>query len=272
MSIKIDNVEKLGLLPANDLSREIKGKKNKDLIKIIDCVTDSADKKETRLWAVASKALAELHLRSFSKRHPTTLEKLKSKIEHKSGTTMVSPEYTIEVAGIERGDKILRPYPRTPFAEHLLEKWQKSKTSKPFDGYISKFDKKLLSGSKVHYLSRDERPKYEVSFKGKKISIGGKAPSDGTYIFALDSKGEQLLAGKKEKGVFQHTSFFAGKPVQSVGFFGIKHREIKKVFIKSGHYKPTMERDGKHIKEFLKSDARLGKKETEKLTFTAHKA
>ncbi|WVZ54405.1 hypothetical protein U9M48_005208 [Paspalum notatum var. saurae] len=100
-----------------------------------------------------------------------------------------------------------------------------------------------------------ERELYEYIIKeGKIIHKQSGEPLDtsqGTeaayWIFVM-STARRLYAGKKEKGVFQHSSFLAGGATIAAGKFIVRNGVIKSIWAYSGHYKPSAE----NLSNFMK--------------------
>ena len=92
---------------------------------------------------------------------------------------------------------------------------------------------------------------------------------DVNYMFILTADGQQMYAGRKKKGDFQHTSFFGGEPVLCAGRFVVRDGKIAGIELNSGHYKPTPDH-GKALRAFFAHPSRLGAKEAEKLPIDAY--
>ncbi|MCE5294716.1 MAG: hypothetical protein LLF94_08915, partial [Chlamydiales bacterium] len=61
----------------------------------------------------------------------------------------------------------------------------------------------------------------------------------------------------KVRGAFHHTSFFAGAPVFCPGNITIQKRQIVKIKLSSGHYKPQAKQE-KILREFLSLPSNMG--------------
>ncbi|RLN28239.1 IQ domain-containing protein IQM3-like [Panicum miliaceum] len=100
----------------------------------------------------------------------------------------------------------------------------------------------------IKYLGPQEREHYEyIINEGKIIHKKSGEPLDtsqspkGTkWIFVMSTE-KRLYAGKKERGVFQHSSFLAGGTTIAAGRFTAEDGIIKSIWAYSGHYKPSAE-------------------------------
>ncbi|KAF0890194.1 hypothetical protein E2562_038758 [Oryza meyeriana var. granulata] len=106
----------------------------------------------------------------------------------------------------------------------------------------------LLKKQCIKYLGPQERELYEyIVTEGNIIHKHSGEPLDtsqgpkGTkWIFAMSTT-KKLYAGKKERGVFQHSSFLAGGATIAAGRFTAINGVIKSIWAYSGHYKPSAE-------------------------------
>ncbi|CAD6265227.1 unnamed protein product [Miscanthus lutarioriparius] len=95
---------------------------------------------------------------------------------------------------------------------------------------------------------QQERENYEyIINEGKIIHKQSGQPLDtsqnpkGTKWIFVMSTAKRLYAGKKERGVFQHSSFLAGGTTIAAGRFTAENGIIKSIWAYSGHYKPSAE-------------------------------
>lgn len=108
--------------------------------------------------------------------------------------------------------------------------------------FISEKQKGPASG--VSYLNERERLEHQCTLRmenGKIVcrkSNNHSVMPDGTYIAVLGPD-QQFYLGKKQKGRFQHSSFFGGKSVHAAGKFEIENGVVQEYASKSGHYRPT---------------------------------
>ncbi|XP_066359598.1 IQ domain-containing protein IQM3-like isoform X2 [Miscanthus floridulus] len=109
----------------------------------------------------------------------------------------------------------------------------------------------LLKKQCIRYLGPQEREHYEyIINEGKIIHKQSGEPLDtsrgpkGTKWIFVMSTAKRLYAGKKERGVFQHSSFLAGGTTIAAGRFTAEDGVIKSIWAYSGHYKPTAENLG----------------------------
>ncbi|KAF8707081.1 hypothetical protein HU200_030312 [Digitaria exilis] len=100
----------------------------------------------------------------------------------------------------------------------------------------------------IKYLGPQEREHYEyIINEGKIIHKQSGEPLDtsqdpkGTKWIFVMSTAKRLYAGKKERGVFQHSSFLAGGTTIAAGRFTAENGIIKSIWAYSGHYKPSAE-------------------------------
>ncbi|GJN13778.1 hypothetical protein PR202_gb00522 [Eleusine coracana subsp. coracana] len=104
----------------------------------------------------------------------------------------------------------------------------------------------LLKKECIKYLGPQEREHYEYIIKEGKIihKMTGEpldtsqGPKGTKWIFVM-STAKQLYAGKKERGVFQHSSFLAGGTTIAAGRFTAENGIIKSIWAYSSHYKPS---------------------------------
>ncbi|CAO2153273.1 unnamed protein product [Urochloa humidicola] len=96
--------------------------------------------------------------------------------------------------------------------------------------------------------NQQERENYEYIINDGKIihKLSGEpldtsqGPKGTKWIFVM-STAKRLYAGKKERGVFQHSSFLAGGTTIAAGRFTAENGIIKSIWAYSGHYKPSAE-------------------------------
>ncbi|CAD6270565.1 unnamed protein product [Miscanthus lutarioriparius] len=111
--------------------------------------------------------------------------------------------------------------------------------------------KNLLFSMLTSAFCHQEREHYEyIINEGKIIHKQSGEPLDtsrgpkGTKWIFVMSTAKRLYAGKKERGVFQHSSFLAGGTTIAAGRFTAENGVIKSIWAYSGHYKPTAENLG----------------------------
>ncbi|KAG6590148.1 IQ domain-containing protein IQM2, partial [Cucurbita argyrosperma subsp. sororia] len=106
----------------------------------------------------------------------------------------------------------------------------------------------------IKYLGPLERMAYEVVVEdGKFMYKLSRELLDTTgvdkhvkWIFVL-STSKSLYVGKKQKGMFQHSSFLAGGATSAAGRLVVENGILKAVWPHSGHYRPTEE----NFQEFI---------------------
>ncbi|EEF41051.1 calmodulin binding protein, putative [Ricinus communis] len=97
----------------------------------------------------------------------------------------------------------------------------------------------------IKYLTPKEREAYEVIAVDRKLVYrqSGKAVEtvEGTkWIFVL-SASRTMYVGKKEKGLFQHSSFLAGGAAIAAGRLVAHDGILEAIWSYSGHYRPSEE-------------------------------
>lgn len=269
-----NSVQQVYSKPVGKWTAKLKNVEDKELEESIKKIYKNCEKHDVDTWNFAGKMLNELEIRVYAKEHPGTIKNLREKLQSHSKLCFVDPKYGIETAGVKHeilkhggSDKhFYHPYPYSDTSKKIMKKWTNSHTDKSLEEYIDAYikhkDQRSLKHESVTYLTAEERNKFVVSFKHKQVFIGSKPAADKNYIFALSDDGSKLLAGEKERGKFQHTSFFAGKPVRCVGNFNVRHGKMDKVLLKSGHYKPTKEH-GEHLRKYLTHE--IGEKDAKKI-------
>ncbi|CAA2978376.1 Hypothetical predicted protein [Olea europaea subsp. europaea] len=134
------------------------------------------------------------------------------------------------------------------------EKWRNSSTSQDFFFWLDfgdgkEFDLEECPRSKldqqcVKYFGPKEREPYEYVVVDGKIlhKMTGTPLQHGSpnlkYIFVV-STDKKLYIGKKEKGIFHHSSFLAGGDTLTAGRLFVEDGLLKRISPFSGHYKPT---------------------------------
>lgn len=107
-------------------------------------------------------------------------------------------------------------------------------------------------GTKIPYLSPEERLKYRVTFKDGKIHDAEDAvmhnhrsAEDGfedSYIFVKSQDGEYYMHRARLEdrvGVFHHSTFVAGQSVEGAGALMFDQGKLVAVSNVSGHYRPS---------------------------------
>ncbi|XP_006663216.1 IQ domain-containing protein IQM3-like [Oryza brachyantha] len=138
---------------------------------------------------------------------------------------------------------------------HYYDIWCQSQAGQPFfywldigegkDVDLPECPRARLKKQCIKYLGPQEREQYEyIITEGKIIHKYSEEPLDteqgSTWIFVMSTT-KRLYAGKKEKGVFQHSSFLAGGATVAAGRFTAQNGVIKSIWAYSGHYKPSAE-------------------------------
>lgn len=150
--------------------------------------------------------------------------------------------------------------PRHRYGHNLhfyYDEWCKSQAGQPFfywldigegkDLDLPECPRALLKQQCIRYLGPQEREHYEyIISEGKVIHKQSGEPLDtrrpkGTKWIFVMSTAKKLYAGKKQRGVFQHSSFLAGGATIAAGRFTAESGVIKSIWAYSGHYKPSAE-------------------------------
>ncbi|KDP40750.1 hypothetical protein JCGZ_24749 [Jatropha curcas] len=133
--------------------------------------------------------------------------------------------------------------------------WFASESSQPFFYWLDVGEGKevnlescpraQLQRQCIKYLCPKERKAYEVIVKdGKLVYRQGERAvetEEGTkWIFVL-SASRTMYVGKKEKGLFQHSSFLAGGAAIAAGRLVAHDGVLEAIWSYSGHYRPTEE-------------------------------
>ncbi|XP_062182853.1 IQ domain-containing protein IQM3-like [Phragmites australis] len=151
--------------------------------------------------------------------------------------------------------------PRHRYGHNLhfyYDVWFQSQAGQPFfywldigegkDIDLPECPRALLKKQCIKYLGPQEREHYEyIINEGKIIHKQSLEPLDtsrgpkGTKWIFVMSTIKRLYAGKKERGVLQHSSFLAGGTTIAAGRFTAENGVIKSIWAYSGHYKPSAE-------------------------------
>lgn len=243
---------------SNTWALKLKECPSKKIVSIMNELLTFSSDAQDRVWKFAGRALNELSIRNWAKKHPQNLEMYRDRFSDLSGMCFACTNYGAETAGIVDKKKRIHPHPEN--TKKIEKEWSESKTKSSLESFIS--DKSSLDSLReksVTYLRSKERIKYNLTFCDNCILIGGTKPEDGKYIFALgkNKNKKMLLAGKKVRGAFHHTSFFAGAPVFCPGSLEIRKQQIVKIKLSSGHYKPQ-QKQAKILLEFLSLPNNMG--------------
>ncbi len=138
------------------------------------------------------------------------------------------------------------------FLFSYFEQWQKQPSeTRSFEDYMQAEINNMSPAELQHvkkniliHLNQETRRAYEVEFNAEGHVLQNQTcVADGTYIFVMgaqsQSEAPQLYIHEKQRGTFQHTSFFAGGAVKSAGMLTIKEGKIATIKPYSGHYAPT---------------------------------
>ncbi len=271
LSDALSNSKKETILHLKTLSDE-------KLVHLLKSIQKNPEKNNQETWNFAGTVFNELSMRLWSKKHKKEHEAARQFIMQHSNMCLSRRAYALETAGMidKKTKKVFHPYPFNKISKKLVKKWHKTSTDKALDDYILKYmpyrEVKYLKNHSVKYLSPSQHGKYRVSFVKGQLKIGKKTPYDGTYIYALGYENNKplLLAGIKTKGKLQHTSFFAGAPVASVGEFTIENKKVVSLKLTSGHYHPDLKHADAMI-TYLKHKDRLGSSKASRIKVLKYK-
>ncbi|KAG6780406.1 hypothetical protein POTOM_013263 [Populus tomentosa] len=133
--------------------------------------------------------------------------------------------------------------------------WFHSDSSQPFFYWLDIGDGKganlgacsrtQLQCQRVKYLGKQEREEYEVIVEAEKLIYKkSRLPVDtfdgSKWIFVL-SASRKLYVGKKQKGLFQHSSFLSGGAAIAAGRLVARGGFLEAIWTYSGHYRPPEE-------------------------------
>ncbi|MCE5293284.1 MAG: hypothetical protein LLF94_01555 [Chlamydiales bacterium] len=255
--------------PAKVWNRKFKKLSDSTLVKTVQAILNAPKNSSTDLWKFAGVAISELYIRNWGKTHRDKLEDLRIAISNHSKHCFSAHGYALETAGLidpnakkSSRNIVYHPYAYDKFAKKVVTAWENHKHTKKsleayLDKHLTKKEKAYLRNHAIEYVRPHQQSDYEVTFHGDEVRIGGKVPKNGWYIYVLGGEPTTLLASRKIKGRFHHTSFFHGAPVVSAGEIKIKDGKLKSAFMRSGHYKPT-EVHGEYLREYLKQEKNMG--------------
>jgi len=237
--------------------------------------------KKPKVYAAIDKAVKTLQLTKLQGEDLRQVEMLAAKIKEVSYFTDAKPmskEYAAEAPKLKIAGVKGHFHPGIKLAKNgktineLVAKWRKNKTKRDFDKWasdrVTPKDAKTLAEINVTYLDKQGREKYLTAFKKGVMSneaLGKKATGKFIYVLSTD---KELFVAEKNRGTFNHSTFFAGKPVLCAGKMDVEEGVIKRVDKSSGHYKTTDEMFENMIK-FLSDKKHLGKDEARKVTKAA---
>lgn len=212
-----------------------------------------------KLQKVGRKWDIKLENLSTSSMKPETKLKLKNALEKvkvigaglKDLKTKIMEEmYWVETFKFQVKDQKVSLY--GGFLIPYFEKWKnQSSETRSFEEYMQEEINKMIplkleqiQKNVLVHLNQKTRSSYEVDFDSEgNILQNQKRVTDGTYIFVMgaqsNSEPPQLYMHEKQRGTFQHSSFFAGGAVKSAGMLTIENGKISLIKPYSGHYAPT---------------------------------
>ena len=248
------------------------------IIRTIKAILDSTEDQPSNVWKFVGIAFNELFVRGWGKENRDIMDEWRAQLSARSKHCFSTHAYAVETAGIlirtNGKRKVVHPYSFDELTKHIFWAWEDSPLRVSFEEYLENHvDPELVQevqNRNITYLSSKERDNYRVSYDDEGLKIGGKKPKDGWYMYVLGGKPLSLFAAKKEKGKLHHTSFLKGIPVPSAGEIEVYKGEINCIYMRSGHYRPTVE-DGERLRKFLEQPEYLGKKAS-KLEVIPHKS
>lgn len=127
-------------------------------------------------------------------------------------------------------------------------------------------------GSKVQYLSAEERKQYALTVGEDGLlrtaqnqlfdtAASETATETGKSIFVMDEMGNIYASPHQERGQFHHSSFLSGAPVAAAGELVAEQGVVKQVSNGSGHYQP----DQSYTHQFVEQLWRKGAQGTDKI-------
>ncbi|KAL9991946.1 putative IQ domain-containing protein IQM [Helianthus debilis subsp. tardiflorus] len=148
--------------------------------------------------------------------------------------------------------------PRHRYGHNLhiyYDLWFESESCQPFFYWLDVGDGKEINPEKcprfrlqrqcIKYLSPNERESYEVIVENGKLVYRQsrlllETVEGSKWIFVL-STSKNLYVGRKQKGLFQHSSFLAGGATTAAGRLVAHGGILEAIWPYSGHYLPTEE-------------------------------
>lgn len=130
---------------------------------------------------------------------------------------------------------------------------------------LSKCSRAKLTKEMIRYLSPEQRKHYEVEVydgklfykqSGELVHTNDSENSEDRWIFVMSPYGK-LYVGKKERGVFQHSSFLAGGTTIAAGRLSIHKGLLQLMEAHSGHYRPSPENFQSLIRLLIEKGADL---------------
>ncbi|KAI3814476.1 hypothetical protein L1987_14116 [Smallanthus sonchifolius] len=133
--------------------------------------------------------------------------------------------------------------------------WFESESSQPFFYWLDVGDGKEMNPEKcprfrlqyqcIKYLGPNERESYEVIVENGKLVYRQsrtllETVEGSKWIFVL-STSKNLYVGRKQKGLFQHSSFLSGGATTAAGRLVAHGGILEAIWPYSGHYLPTEE-------------------------------
>ncbi|KAK6151965.1 hypothetical protein DH2020_014600 [Rehmannia glutinosa] len=135
--------------------------------------------------------------------------------------------------------------------ETAVSKWARARTRAAKVGKGLSKDEKAQKLALQHWLEAKERESYEVVIENGKLVYKESGDLIDTiegskWIFVLSTM-RTLYIGRKQKGLFQHSSFLAGGAITAAGRLVAHGGVLEAIWPYSGHYLPTEE----NFKEFI---------------------
>lgn len=248
-------------------NRGFKKLSDNQILRTLEAILESNEEHRSNVWKFAGIGYNELFVRNWGKENRDEMDTLRSKLIARSKHCFSTHAYAIETAGllIKNGGKrkLVHPYAFNELTKNIFIAWEESGLPLSFAEYLENHVEpeivQEVQNTTLTYLTAKEREQFRVSYDKDGLKIGGKKPKDGWYMYVLGGKPLKLYAAKKQKGTLHHTCFLKGIPVPSAGEIEIYKGEIDCIYMRSGHYRPTVE-DGMRLREFLQQPEYMGER------------
>ncbi|KAH8514502.1 hypothetical protein H0E87_007366 [Populus deltoides] len=130
-------------------------------------------------------------------------------------------------------------------SETAVSRWARARTRAAKVGKGLSKSQKARKLDLTQWLEAQEREEYEVIVEAEKLIYKkSRLPVDtfdgSKWIFVL-SASRKLYVGKKQKGLFQHSSFLSGGAAIAAGRLVARSGFLEAIWTYSGHYRPPEE-------------------------------
>ncbi|MCE5295191.1 MAG: hypothetical protein LLF94_11350, partial [Chlamydiales bacterium] len=117
---------------SNTWALKLKECSAKNIVSIMKTMSSNAD---DRVWKFAGRALNELSIRSWAKKHPEELEAFRDRFCELSGMCFACTAYGAETAGLVAKNKKIHPHPEK--TKKIEKEWSESETKSSLESFIS---------------------------------------------------------------------------------------------------------------------------------------